>query len=285
MATTRLIDGLGEISSGYDALLCDAWGVIHNGRALYPGVAEAMTNFREKHGPVVILTNAPRLSGVIPAQLDRLGLPREAYDAVVTSGDATREVMKNLSGKRFFRIGPDKDDSLFDAIDLTMAPWEDAEAIFCSGPNDDLHETPEDYRAMLEEAARRNMPMVCANPDIVVKFGDKLIYCAGAIGQLYEQVGGRVYLGGKPHAPIYELARKRIGEVAGRHAERPLVIGDGIDTDIRGANDQGYDCVFVAEGIFSEDARENGVLSGAKLEAALEQRGVHAAYGMDSLVW
>ncbi|MEM9840381.1 MAG: TIGR01459 family HAD-type hydrolase [Pseudomonadota bacterium] len=283
--TTRLIGGLGEIAEGYDALLCDAWGVIHNGQWLYDGVAEALLNFRSKRGPVIILTNAPRLSGVIPGQLDRLGLPREAYDAVVTSGDATRQVMKDLSGKRFFRIGPDKDDSLFDAIDLQMSDWDEAEAIFCSGPNDDQREKPDDYREMLTEAAARGMPMVCANPDIVVKFGDKLIYCAGAIGQLYEQLGGKVFLGGKPHPPIYELARTRIEEISGKPTERPLVVGDGIDTDIRGANDQGYDCVFVAEGIFSEAARENGVLSATKLEAALSERGRHAAYGMDNLVW
>ena len=282
--TTRVLNGLAEIAQDYDALLCDAWGVIHNGRELFPGVTEALTKFRAERGPVLVLTNAPRLSHVIPPQLDHLGLPREAYDGVVTSGDATREVIHQLAGKPFFRIGPAKDDTIFDALKIKLTGFDEAQAIFCSGPNDDLHETPEDYRPMLEKALARNLPMVCANPDIVVKFGDRIIYCAGAIGQLYEEMGGKVYLGGKPHAPIYELARKRFSEM-GHEPKRVLVIGDGIDTDIRGANDQDLDVVFIAEGIFSEEVRENGQMSAEKLSAALEQRGVHAEYGMDTFAW
>jgi len=282
--TTRVLKGLAEIAQDYDALLCDAWGVIHNGRELFPGAGNALAQFRAQSGPVLVLTNAPRLWHVIPPQLDHLGLPREAYDGVVTSGDATREVMHQLAGKTFYRIGPAKDDTIFDALAIQVTGFDEAQAIFCSGPNDDQRETPEDYRELLEKAVARNLPMVCANPDIVVKFGDKVIYCAGAIGQLYEQLGGKVYLGGKPHAPIYELARKRFAEM-GHEPKRILVIGDGIDTDIRGANDQGYDVVFVADGIFSEEARENGVLSAQKLSRTLEERGVHAAYGMDTLAW
>lgn len=285
MSELRAIGGLSEIAQDYDALLCDAWGVIHNGRQLFPGVTEALTRFRAERGPVLVLTNAPRLSDVIPAQLDRLGLPRDAYDGVVTSGDATRQVIAQMSDKSFYRIGPEKDDTLFDAIELKMKPISEAEAIFCSGPNDDESETPEDYRGVLTEPAERGLPMVCANPDIVVKYGDKLIYCAGAIGQLYEELGGEVILGGKPHPPIYELARIRLDEIKGEAPKRVLVIGDGIDTDIRGANEQNYDVVFVADGIFAEEARDGGALSAEKLARALDQRGVHAEYAMDSLAW
>lgn len=285
MAETRLIEGLSEVAADHDALLCDAWGVIHNGRELFPGVTEALTRFRRDCGPVVILTNAPRLSEVIPPQLDRLGLSRDAYDAVVTSGDATRRVMKELSGRRFYRIGPAKDDTLFASIGIELTDFDDADAIFCSGPNNDLVETPEDYRGMLGEAQARGLPMVCANPDVVVKYGDRLIYCAGAIGQLYEELGGTVFLGGKPHRPIYELARERMAAVSGSAPERPLVVGDGIDTDILGANNEGYRCAFVADGIFADDAREDGTLSAAKLSRALAARGVRADYAMDTLAW
>ncbi|MEM0930694.1 MAG: TIGR01459 family HAD-type hydrolase [Pseudomonadota bacterium] len=286
MNAPQIIAGLGDIAADYDALLCDAWGVIHNGRELYPGAAEALTSFKAQCGPVIVLTNAPRLSNVIPAQLDRLGLPRRAYDGVVTSGDATREAVHQLADKKFYRIGPDKDDGLFEAIDVTMTSFEDAEAIFCSGPNNDTHETPEDYRSLLTEAVARDMPMICANPDIVVKFGDQLIYCAGALGQLHEELGGKVILGGKPYAPIYELARTQMAAIKGEAPKRVLVIGDGLDTDIRGANNQDYDVVFVAAGIFAEASRgDDGRLSPNRLEAALSERGVHAQYAMEELAW
>ncbi|MEM1380151.1 MAG: TIGR01459 family HAD-type hydrolase [Pseudomonadota bacterium] len=285
MVDTRLIAGLREIAGDYDGLLCDAWGVIHNGQTLYPGVEEALTNFRQQQGPVVVLTNAPRPSHLIPAQLDRIGLSRGAYDLVVTSGDATHQVIKDLADKPFFRIGPAKDDAMFEALSIQFTSSDEAEAIFCSGVNDDFTETPEDYRGMLTSLAERGLPMVCANPDIVVKFGDKIIYCAGAIGQLYEELGGKVLLGGKPFGPIYDLARARIKDETGKSPKRFLVIGDGIDTDIRGANNQNYDCLFIADGIFAEEARDQGQLSAAKLASALDARGVHAAYGLDSLVW
>jgi HAD superfamily hydrolase (TIGR01459 family) len=285
MSAPRLLRGLREIASDHDALLCDAWGVIHNGRQLYPGAKEALLSFKEQGGAVIVLTNAPRLSSVIPGQLDRLGLPREAYDGVVTSGDATRQAVVELSGRTFFRIGPAKDDGMFEAANIRLGAFDDAEAIFCTGPNDDENETPEDYRTMLREAAERKLPMVCANPDIVVKYGERLIYCAGALGALYEELGGKVILGGKPHPPIYELARRQVEEVLGHPAKAPLVIGDGVDTDILGANRQDIPCVFVADGIFAEHARHEGALSTEKLSAMLAEREVHAAYAMDSLVW
>ncbi len=285
MSEARIIDGLSAVAGDYDALLCDAWGVIHNGRELYPGAKEALLKFREERGPVIVLTNAPRPSDVIPAQLDRLGLPREAYDGVVTSGDATAQIVTDLHGKAFYRIGPSKDDGIFAAMEMNLTSLDEAEAIFCSGPNDDQNETPEDYRDLLIPAVQRGLPMVCANPDIVVKFGDKLIYCAGAIGQLYEELGGKVLLGGKPHAPIYDLAVDQLRALKGGEPGKLLAIGDGIDTDIRGANNQGIDVVFVAEGIFSEAARVDGQLSGEALSAELAKRQVHAEFAMDTFAW
>lgn len=286
MTEPRILQGLGEIAGDYDAILCDAWGVIHNGRELFPGVAEALTSFRRERGPVLVLTNAPRPSNVIPAQLDRLGLPRDAYDGVVTSGDATMHAAHSLGEKIFYRIGPAKDDGLFDAMNLKLGSFEEAEAIFCSGLEDDLTETPEDYRDLLEKAAKRDLPMVVANPDIVVRFGDRMMFCAGALGELYEQMGGTQILGGKPHAPIYDLARDRLAKIAGAVPERILVIGDGLGTDILGANNQDLPVVFIAEGIFSEEVRgEDGKLSAEKLSAELRAQDVYAAFGMDTLAW
>lgn len=286
MTSTVALTGLSQIAHGYDALLCDAWGVIHNGQALFPGVAEALTKFRESRGPVIIITNAPRLNDVIPAQLDRLGLPREAYDAVVTSGDATRAAVAARQDMAFYRLGPDKDDTLFSALPVEFVPLKKSEIILCTGPIDDQKDTPEDYRDMLTKAAALNLPMICANPDKVVKFGDRLIYCAGALGDLYEELGGEVILCGKPHAPIYDQCRAVLAEQGFQEDARLLAIGDGLQTDILGANNQDIDVAYVADGIFAEESRDvTGRLDMAKLNALLEIHGVHAKYALDGLSW
>lgn len=283
----KIINGLADIAGDYKALLCDAWGVIHNGVVLFPGVEEAMVNFRKSHGPLFILTNAPRLSDVIPAQLDRLGLSREAYDGIVTSGDATRSAIEAYAGQKGFKLGPGKDDTLFGALDIEFVPMAKAQFILCTGLFDDATETPDDYVEMLTEAKEMNLPMVCANPDIVVRRGDQMIYCGGALAQLYEELGGNSILSGKPHAPIYELARERIAAIDDTiEPTETLCIGDGLQTDILGANKNDLDVVFVAEGIFSDDARnEDGVLDPAKVAALLQEHGVHAAAAMERLQW
>ncbi|CAK9041912.1 Bifunctional riboflavin kinase/FMN adenylyltransferase (Riboflavin biosynthesis protein RibF) [Includes: Riboflavin kinase (Flavokinase) [Durusdinium trenchii] len=244
----QFIDGLQSLAEQYDALLCDAWGVIHNGVELFPGAGEAMLKFREQGRAIVILTNAPRPSSIIPAQLDRLGLPREAYDAVVTSGDATRAEIERRLPAPAYRIGPEKDDPLFEGLNIEFAPLEDAKFIICTGLRDDHRETPEDYREVLSRAAGRGLPMVCANPDIVVNWGGRMIWCAGALAEVYAGFGGDVVYGGKPHAPIYRLARAAIANALGAVPDksRILAIGDGLNTDIFGANKEGVDALFVA---------------------------------------
>ncbi len=282
-----MISGLSEIAGEYDALLCDAWGVIHNGVNVFDGVVEALTQFRATRGPVLILTNAPRLNDVIPPQLDRLGLPREAYDGVVTSGDATRAAIEAFAGQPCFRIGPTKDDTLFEALDLSFVKLTQASFILCTGLFDDASETPEDYRDMLTTAKDLNLPMVCANPDIVVQLGNRMIYCGGAIAKLYEQIGGTTILAGKPHNPIYELAYDRLAEFSdGERHSRILAIGDGLQTDILGANRQALDVVFVARGIFSGAAKNDaGEFDPATLATLLGEHDVHAATAMEHLVW
>jgi HAD superfamily hydrolase (TIGR01459 family) len=273
------IEHLAEIASAYDALLCDAWGVIHDGVALFDGAADALLNFRRRRGPVVILTNAPRPARIIPAQLDRLGLAREAYDAVVTSGDATRAEIGKRGGQPAFRIGPEKDDAFFDDAPVNFTPIEDAQFIVCTGLIDDHNEEPEDYRDLLQTAAARALPMICANPDVVVRWGGRLIWCAGALAQIYERLGGTVIYGGKPHPPIYDLALSRIASLLGAAPERSrvLAVGDGLETDIRGANAQGFGAVYVAGA--------GGVHDGASdAQAALAAAGAEA-HVMERLKW
>ncbi len=281
MAQQKIISGLSEVAPGYEALLCDAWGVIHNGVALFPGAAEAMIRFRETRGPLVILTNAPRPSSIIPAQLDRLGLPREAYDAIVTSGDATRdEIVRRLPAKAF-RIGPEKDDPLFDGLEIEFAPLDEAGFVICTGLVDDQRETPDDYRQTLRETAERGLPMICANPDIVVNWGGRMIWCAGALAEIHKDYGGEVVYGGKPHAPIYRLAFAAAEKARGCDIDttRVLALGDGLKTDILGANRAGIGAVLVTGAGGVHDADGDG------LELHLDRAGVHVLAAMEGLQW
>lgn len=261
-------------------MLCDAWGVIHNGVELMPGAAEAMMRFRQTCGPLVILTNAPRPASVIPPQLDRLGLSREAYDAVVTSGDATRDEIKRRLPAPAFRIGPEKDDPLFDGLGIDFRPLEEAGFIICTGLADDQRETPDDYRALLRQAADRELEMVCANPDIVVNWGGRMIWCAGALGAIYAEFGGKVVYGGKPHAPIYRLALAAVDAANGAPLERGrvLAVGDGLKTDILGANRADLDALLITHG--------GGIFDGAEnMTEQLDAAGVKIVGAMERLQW
>jgi len=278
-----LISHLAPLAGRYEALLCDAWGVIHDGVRVFDGAAHALGRFRSARGPVVVLTNAPRPSSIIPLQLDRLGLPRGAYDAVVTSGDAARaEIARRLPAPAY-RLGPEKDALLYEGIDPDFVRLEEAAFIVCTGLGDDQRETPEDYRSLLEKAARRRLPMICANPDIVVRWGGRLVWCAGALAQIYEELGGEVIYGGKPHPPIYDLALAKIEAILGAPVERSkiLCVGDGLRTDIAGANAQGIDAVFVtgAGGV------HGGAGSLRETHKALADSQARAIAVMESLKW
>ncbi|GJL95137.1 MAG: haloacid dehalogenase [Hyphococcus sp.] len=283
VSNLQTITGIGPLSSNYDAMLCDAWGVIHNGVALFDGVADALVRFREECGPVIILTNAPRPSSIIPGQLDRLGLPRAAYDAVVTSGDATRnEIIRRLP-KPAYRIGPEKDDPLFEGLDIDFVELEGAGFIVCTGLVDDQHEQPEDYHDVLQAAAARNLEMICANPDVVVNWGGRMIWCAGALAQIYERLGGKVIYGGKPHDPIYRLAFEAVSAAKGRAVEksRILAVGDGLNTDILGANHAGIDVLMVA-GARGVNETEDGVPA---VEEKLRDAGLTTIGVVEGLQW
>jgi len=285
---TRSLTGLAALAGRYDALLCDVWGVIHNGRESFAGPCEALARWRETVGPVVLISNAARPSAEVGVQLDGLGVPRAAWSALVTSGDVTRTLLAERAPGPAYSLGPERNATLYAGLGLDFAPLEAATFIACTGPVDDDVETPEDYRDLLTAAAARRLPMICANPDKVVQRGDRLIYCGGALAELYETLGGTAIMAGKPHPPIYAASLAKARELAGAPipAGRVLAIGDGIATDIAGANAQGLDVLFVAAGIHGVEARgPDGRLDMAAVERLLGAAGAHADYAIGDLAW
>lgn len=252
MTTIPLISGLADIADKYDALLCDVWGVLHNGKEAYAGVAEALAKFRAKGGTVLLLSNAPRPSTQLPQMLAGMGITDAAYNGILTSGDATKTfIMQHAMGRQCLAIGPGRDNNLFDNTGVAQVSEDEAEFITVTGPYDDENEGPEDYRERFMRYVERKLPMVCANPDIVVERGPRHIYCAGALAGLYEELGGKVVYFGKPHGPIYDVARARLAAITGNTIadRRILAVGDGIATDIKGAVGAGIDALFITGGI------------------------------------
>ena len=245
------IDGLRDVAKDYDALICDVWGVLHNGQIPFAETVEALRIFRKTRGPVVLLTNAPRLATDIGLQFDRIGVPRDCYDALITSGEGARaELIRHIpSGKplKLFNLGPDRDRAVRDGLNIVLTEPEDAELVLCTGLFDDEHEGPDDYRTLLQAFRKRGLRLLCANPDVVVRRGETIVYCAGAIARTYEEMGGEVKYFGKPYPPVFELARARAQALG--QGNRLLVIGDGLETDIKGANAMGWDALFVLGGI------------------------------------
>ncbi len=255
MSTNQLpipvLDSVTDLASSSDAWLVDVWGVIHNGVSAFASSCDACAAYRAQGGYVVLLTNAPRPSAAVVEQLDRIGVRRDAYDAVLTSGDVTRGLVKAWADRPICHIGPERDLGIFSDLGVKFVTTLEAEIVVCTGLMDDETETPEDYGTTLRSFLRRNLTMLCANPDLKVERGDRIVYCAGAIAQAYEQLGGEVVYSGKPHLPIYELAHSMINEGVGRPVakDRVLAIGDGLLTDIKGASAAELRSLFVASGI------------------------------------
>ena len=282
------VSRLSEIADRYDVLLCDVWGVIHNGRESFPEACAALATFAKERGPVVLISNAPRPSADVLPQLDALGVPRAAWQAFVSSGDATRVLLAERAPGPAWAIGPARDAPLYADLGLDFSGPEDAAFISCTGPEDDERETPEDYRARLELCARRGLTMICANPDRVVQRGDRLIYCGGALADLYAGLDGPVLMAGKPYAPIYDLCIAEAEDLVGRPVDRAriLCVGDGIPTDVKGAADQGLDCLFIASGIHgAETLGADGRPDPALTAALLAREGAHAPLTMGMLTW
>ena len=279
---------LSDVAAPYSVLLCDVWGVVHNGVAPFPVAVDALVRARGAGKKVVLVSNAPRPSGEIPAQLARLGVTDKAYDLIVTSGDAAREILAQWSAAgevRLHHIGPARDLPLYEGLAVARAALGEASHVVCTGPFDDDTETPDDYAETLAEIARRRLPFLCANPDIVVQRGDRLIYCAGALAQKLEALGGAAIYPGKPHAPIYELALKRLAEKAGRAFAKTeiLAIGDGLMTDILGAERFAIAALFIAGGIDAACFVKGGGVDAAAVAAACRSAGVRPLAAMRAL--
>jgi HAD superfamily hydrolase (TIGR01459 family) len=281
------IASLRAIAPHYDALLCDVWGVVHNGRHPFDEACAALQRFRAERGPVALITNSPRPSSEIPAQFRLIGVPDGVCDVIVTSGDVTRTELEKRRGQRVYKIGPGRDEPIYAGIGLIPAPLEGADFISCTGLDDEYNETGEDYRERLRPAAARGLPMVCANPDLVVHVGEHLIPCAGAVGEVYADLGGEVIMAGKPHRPIYDLTLQRLAGLMGRTPDkaRLLAVGDGTATDIKGANGAGIDAYFIAGGIHRDALGPDGEPDAARTAAELARRGVHARWAARDLVW
>ena len=276
---TRIIEYFSEISSNYDAVFCDLWGCLHNGRRPLEAAVKALEDFRDGGRIVLLLTNSPRPKASVEIQLDEIGVARDLYHEVATSGDSARSALASgYFGTEIFHIGPERDAPFFasndipDLAKITRVPLDRAQSIVCTGLFDDQTETPEDYAVIFHEAKSRGMDLLCANPDIQVDLGEKRIFCAGALAKEYAQIGGLSHYFGKPHAPIYNLARTRLAITAGRiiDADRILCIGDGIGTDILGAENENLDSLFISGGLAAKETSTNSQPDPKKLAHFLQ---------------
>lgn len=281
------MNGLHEIAGNYDAVLSDVWGVIHNGVAAHPSACDALVNYRTGGGRVVLITNAPRPSPAIVDMLDALGVPRDAYDAIVSSGDVTRTMLTEYRGKTIHYVGPpDENDSLFAGLDLTLGPPEQADAVVVTDLDTD-DDTPDMYNDRITLWLARNLPLIAANPDRVVEHGDRLIYCGGALADLYEARGGRILMAGKPYRPIYKEALAFAEKAAGRTLDkgRVLAIGDSVRTDAIGAANFGIDLLFITGSIHAEELDAFGKPDPAAIRALVAPSGANLAGFMPRLAW
>ncbi|MHB2167737.1 HAD family hydrolase [Alsobacter sp. R-9] len=282
-----VLHGFAPLASRYDVILCDIWGVLHDGLKAHAGAGDALRRFRAGGGTVILVSNAPRPSETVVPHLDQLGVIREAWDGIVTSGDVTRAMLSETDDP-YFWLGPDRDGPLFDGHAERSVAFEAARMIVCTGLIDDRTETPADYADVLAQAKSRDMTFLCANPDLVVERGNEIIYCAGALAEAYADLGGRVLWAGKPHRPVYEAAlnvaesmRKAVTPLT-----RVLAIGDALRTDVAGANALGVDCLFCARGIHTHElGLADGPLTDERLSRFLAAAPLRPTAAMDKLVW
>lgn len=277
--------GLSAIFERYDVILCDVWGVIHNGRYAFDEACEALVRFRDTGGAVCLITNAPVPKQQVIQYFDPLGVPPEAFDECVSSGDATRAELQERVGEVFWRLGADEgfehDKYLYEGLDLNFAGADQADTVLCIGLEDQVGDDPEDYRGKLAHAADRGMEMICANPDIKVRVGDQLVWCAGALAEIYKDEGGKVIYPGKPYPAIYELCLKKLADLGVEAGQgRVLCIGDSPATDMKGAAAQGFDGLYVGTGL-----AKHGDDFQAEVKHLLKEYDVGATWAMPGLTW
>lgn len=283
-----ILPSVAAMAGDYDAWFCDIWGVMHNGQSAFSEAVEACRKYRSvggsdgRGGIVILLTNAPRPAYSVQEQLREFGVPDDCYDAIVSSGDVAQHLIRGHKNQAIYHLGPARDQAVIDEAKIVPVSFAKAEVILLTGLMDDEVEGPEDYRAMFEEAAAQDLIMICANPDLKVERGSRLVYCAGALAQLYEELGGVVEYAGKPYMPIYELALKKLNQVAGRVIERDRIIciGDGLKTDMPGAFKAGIDALFVASALHAGEGLEGGLIEGMFADLVGEPVG-----GVERLNW
>ncbi|GAB4225969.1 MAG: TIGR01459 family HAD-type hydrolase [Methyloligellaceae bacterium] len=282
-----LIPSVSLLAPDYDVWLCDIWGVLHNGLQPFPSACDACRRFRAQGGCVVLISNSPRPRDGVIRQMLEIGVPEDAWDAVATSGDVTRDLIARNVDKAMLHIGPQRDLGIFEGHDIRFAGPAEAEIIVCSGLHDDTSETPEDYLPLLRDLAGRGLVMICANPDLMVERGHRLVYCAGALAAEYEKLGGRVLYAGKPHRPIYDLAlalaQKARGEAADRR--RILAIGDGLKTDMAGAAAAGLDALYIASGLHLSEAGSNGTATREQIAELFSDQPMRPVAAQVRLAW
>ena len=287
-ALVPMIPGLSGIAGDYRALLCDVWGVVHNGIAAFPAACDALQRYRRVHGgPVVFITNSPRPVEATRQQLRRLGVPDDAYDGIVTAGDVTRTLIMERGVKKITHIGPERDLPLYEGLGLTLVPADQAEVAVCTGLYDDEVDKPEDYRAELTALAARGLTMICANADRIVERGHKKIFCAGAVAEFYETLGGTAIWLGKPLPEIYRATFAKLAELGGRPfaPKDVLGIGDGLHTDIAGASAQGLDVLFITAGIHASEFGAPETPDPVRVTEILDAHGISARAAMPFLAW
>lgn len=288
MQSFDMIAGLSALADAYDGIICDIWGVLHNGVSPYPAAAEALAAFRARGKAVVLLTNAPRPAAAVETLLsDHYRIGRDSYDEIVTSGSVARKVFAAETRKRLFHLGPDHNLGLFDGLDVELVGEDEAEYVALTGLFDDETETAETYRPMLTRFAARGLKVYCANPDVVVERGERLVYCAGALAQLYIELGGDTLIIGKPYKPVYDDALAALARALGRpvDARRVLAIGDGLPTDIKGAWGQGLDVLMVTAGIHGADFGPLDAPDAKLLAKRLEVEGLGIRAAIPRLCW
>jgi HAD superfamily hydrolase (TIGR01459 family) len=287
LATPSFIESFASLANAYDVVLCDVWGVVHNGVTAFPDACDALARFRAAGGTVLLITNAPRPAGVVVRLLDKLAVPHAVYDGIISSGDVTQDVMLERRDQRVFTIGPQRDLPTFTELGIKFAPAESADYVVCTGLFDDEHETPADYRPLLARLRERGLFMVCANPDLVVERGERLVYCAGAVADLYASLGGEVLYAGKPHRPIYETALAKAAAARGEkpRLDRVLAIGDSVRTDLAGATAFGIDCLFVTAGIHAEELGGRETPDAALLQSIFADAKIFPKAVTRRLVW
>jgi len=287
---TRIIEHLSEVSENYGAMFVDLWGCVHNGHSAYGEAVAALQAYRAQGGIVVLLTNAPRHRKSVAAQLEVIGVPTDCWDTIATSGDSARAAMyRGVVGEKVFYIGEPHDQSFFDPLHIienpapiTQVPLEDAEGIVCTGPFDP-HADPRVLEPQLLYAKAKGLKLLCANPDLVVDRGETREWCAGAVAALYTEMGGESLYFGKPHPPIYDLARRRLVQVGHASEDRILCIGDGMATDIRGAMGEDLDSLFITGGLGAQETLTNYQPDPDALNAFIEKEQIAPTFAIGFL--